>query len=99
MTAAYYTDYTSEAVKTFVLAYRALFEAEPNSFALHGYDTLHYFVDICARYGRNWPAKLCEYSESGLQTSFRFVPGTDKGQTNAAVRRVLFTPDYKVVLL
>lgn len=99
MTAAYYTDYTSEAVKSFVLAYRALFEAEPNSFALHGYDTLHYFVNICARYGRNWPVKLCEYSESGLQTSFRFVPGNDTGKTNAAVRRVLFTPDYKVVLL
>lgn len=99
MTAAYYTDYTSEAVKSFVLAYRALFDAEPNSFALHGYDTLHYFVNICARYGRNWPAKICEYSESGLQTSFRFVPGTDTGKTNTAVRRVLFTPDYKVVLL
>jgi len=97
--ASYYVDYSDKTVQKFVKAYRALCEAEPNSFAFHGYDTMHYFVDICAKYGRMWPLKLTEYAENGLQTNFRFDENDPAGYVNAAVRRAESTPDFKTRLL
>ena len=81
------------------MAYRALFNAEPNQFAFHGYDTMHFFIDICRTYGRQWPKVLQDYSERGLQTDFRFAREEGaEGFVNTAVRRVIYTPDFKVVL-
>ena len=97
--ASYYVDYSDPQVQKFVRSYRALCEAEPNSFAFHGYDTMHYFVNICAEYGRKWPLKLSEYSENGLQTGFRFDANDPEGKVNAAVRRVELTPNLKTKLL
>ena len=99
ISAAYFTDFNTKNVSNFIMAYRALYNAEPNQFAFHGYDTMHFFVDICRTYGRQWPKVLQDYSERGLQTDFRFKQeeGT-KGFINSAVRRVVYTPDYKIVL-
>jgi len=97
--AAYFIDYSNDAVNHFVMTYRALFGAEPNSFAIHGYDSMHYFLNICKTYGKMWPMKLTEYKEKGLQTDFDFVQAPDgKGFINQAVRRVEYMPDYSVVL-
>jgi LysM repeat protein len=99
ISAAYFTDWGNKNVSNFIMAYRALFNAEPNQFAFHGYDTMHFFIDICRTYGRQWPKVLQDYSERGLQTDFRFVRDEDAaGFVNAAVRRVIYTPDFKVVL-
>lgn len=99
ISAAYFTDWGNKNVSNFIMAYRALFNAEPNQFAFHGYDTMHFFIDICRTYGRQWPKVLQDYSEHGLQTDFRFVRDEDAaGFVNAAVRRVIYTPDFKVVL-
>ncbi|MBP5566604.1 MAG: LysM peptidoglycan-binding domain-containing protein [Bacteroidales bacterium] len=100
ISAAYFTDFNTKNVSNFIMAYRALYNAEPNQFAFHGYDTMHFFVNICRTYGRQWPKVLQDYSERGMQTDFRFMQeeGT-KGFINAAVRRVVYTPEYKIVLL
>lgn len=99
ISAAYFTDWGEKNVSNFIMAYRALFNAEPNQFAFHGYDTMHFFIDICRTYGRQWPKVLQDYSERGLQTDFRFVRDEGAaGFVNTAVRRVIYTPDFKVVL-
>ena len=99
ISAAYFTDFNTKNVSNFIMAYRALYNAEPNQFAFHGYDTLHFFVNICRTYGRQWPKVLQDYSERGLQTDFRFVREEGAaGFVNAAVRRVIYTPEYQIVL-
>ena len=99
ISAAYITDFNNKNVSNFIMAYRALFNAEPNQFAFHGYDTLHYFVNLTRTYGRQWPKVLSNYTERGLQTDFRFVREEgNSGYLNTAVRRVVYTPDYRIVL-
>ena len=96
--ATYFTDYSNDECKKFVLAYRALFNSEPGQFALHGYDVMNYFTGICSTYGRQWAKKLCDYPASGLQTSFRFKPFDGAGQVNTSVIRVIYTPDFKLII-
>lgn len=99
VSAAYFTDFSRKEVSSFIMAYRALFNAEPNQFAFHGYDTMHCFVNLCRVYGRQWPKVLEKYQEDGLQTGFRFAREEgSRGFVNTAVRRIVYTPDYKVVL-
>lgn len=99
-TAAYFVDYQDINVKNFILAYRALFQTEPGSFAFSGYDTAHYFLNICAKAGRNWPMKICNYSEQGLQTDFYFKKDEGmKGAVNNAVRRAVYNPDYTISII
>lgn len=91
MALSYFIDYDDPAVRNFVLTYRSLFQGEPGSFAFQGYDTTHYFVTLCARYGRQWYKKLPEYGEKGLQADFRF---RDKpARVNQAARRVVYHSD------
>lgn len=94
----YQTDYMSPSVQAFIMAYRALYGAEPNQFAFHGYDCLTYFVTMCSRYGRDWFHRLPAESGRGLQTDFSFGPALRTGQVNQAVRRVIYTPEFETVL-
>lgn len=94
----YQTDYMSPSVQAFIMAYRALYGAEPNQFAFHGYDCLTYFVTMCSRYGRNWFHRLPAESGHGLQTDFSFGLAPRAGQVNQAVRRVVYTPEFETVL-
>ena len=94
--ATYFTDYSREDVKHFVLAYRALFNAEPGQFAMHGYDVVNYFGSICSVYGRQWAKRLPDYPAGGIQTAFHFGKYKGKGNVNDAIIRVLYTPDFKL---
>lgn len=98
LTSNYFVDYTDPKVRDFVLRFRALYESEPSSFAFHGYDTMHYFVSICALYGRQWYKKIEEYTENGLQTNFKFKRNGNKGAKNVAVRRIIYNPDLSTTL-
>ena len=91
MALSYFIDYDDPAVRKFILTYRSLFQGEPGSFAFQGYDTTHYFVTMCARYGRQWHKKLADYGEKGLQSDFRFKP--DPARINQAARRVVYKRD------
>lgn len=98
VSSSYQTDYGNQDVQAFVMAYRALFHAEPNSFAFHGYDCLTYFATLCARYGSSWFSFLPYESARGLQTDFTFDGTSGTGRVNSAVRRVVYTPDYRITL-
>lgn len=91
LTLSYFVDYDDPAVRQFILTYRALFQGEPGSFAFQGYDTAHYFVTMCAKYGRQWYKKLPAYSERGLQVDFRF--NEEPARINQAARRVIYNAD------
>ena len=97
--ATYYIDYDDPAVIAFVKDFRALFQAEPDNFAFHGYDTFKYFVSACENYGRNWEQKLDEFKMSGLQTTFKFVWDPDTaGDVNSGIRRVVYSPGFQVTV-
>ena len=88
---SYFIDYDDPDVKRFILAYRALFQNEPGSFAFQGYDTMRHFVKMCSVYGRQWFKKLPEFAEEGLQSDFRFTQ--EKPRLNQAVRRIVYNTD------
>lgn len=92
---SYYVDYDAPEVKSFVLAYRTLFNAEPGAFAFSGYDVAGYFLSISAKYGKNWVKKLEDYGFEGLQADFRFS-GEGKGFVNKATRRIIYNPDFTI---
>ena len=94
---SYFIDYDSPAVQKFLLAYRALFNAEPGPFAFQGYDTAYNFIKMCSKYGRRWPDKLDDESMRGLQSNFSFE--RRGGHINKAVRRVVYGPDYSIKLV
>jgi LysM repeat protein len=93
----YYADYTSGAVVNFIMDYRALYGGEPDSYAFHGYDTMKYFLSIFAAYGEDWFSHIDEFTMSGLQMYFRFCrPAGYEGAVNAGLRRLVYSPGYKV---
>jgi len=91
----YYVDYDSPEVRTFVYSYRALFKAEPNSFAFHGYDTMKYFTKLCSMFGREWFTKVDEYRSKGLQSDFSFGKAAT-GAVNHACRRIVYNNDFTI---
>ena len=97
LTAAYFIDYEDPKVRSFILTYRALFNNEPGSFAFQGYDTMRYFVTMCAKYGRQWYKKLPEYRQKGLQADFRFFP--EQPRINQATRRIVYSKDLTTTLV
>ena len=94
---SYFIDYDSPAVQKFLLAYRALFNAEPGPFAFQGYDTAYNFIKMCSKYGRRWPDKLDDEKMRGLQSNFSFE--RRGGHINKAVRRVVYGPDFSITLV
>ena len=97
LAAAYFIDYEDPKVRDFILAYRALFNNEPGSFAFQGYDMMRYYVTMCAKYGRQWYKKLPEYRQKGLQADFRF--SAEQPRVNQATRRIVYNKDLTTKLV
>lgn len=98
MTSNYFVDYNNPEIKKFVLAYRALFQNEPSSFSFHGYDSVNFFVSMCAKYGRQWHKKIQEESWRGMQTDFMFNESENAGMVNSAIRRIVYNTDLSTTL-
>lgn len=94
----YFVDYSNPSVKNFILKFRAVFNAEPSSFAFHGYDTMLYFTTLVNTYGRQWRKRITHYQSSGLQTDFKFEADGRKGAENCAVRRIRYYSDLSTSL-
>ena len=99
MSLGYYIDYDNPKVQAFLLAYRALFNTEPNQYAFVGYDTAYTLLKACSNYGDKWADMLCLERRRGLQSDFFFkhIPGG--GYVNQAVRRIVHEPGYVTRLL
>lgn len=92
----YYIDYDDQRVKNFLLKYRALFNAEPTQFAFQGYDIASYFIEMCSRYGKNWPYRMSEEEKSMLQSTFRCLKDGEGGYINHGVRRIIYEKDWTI---
>lgn len=99
---SYFVDYDSGRVKNFLLAYRAIFGAEPTPFAYQGYDAAYYFI-------RNFTTKERDYERigrmgtrkyRGLQSDFQLdsEDGETRGYANKGIRRVIYNPDFSIKL-
>lgn len=99
VSSSYYIDYDNSSVKKFLMAYRALYNAEPTPFSYQGYDLAKYFISIVSRYGINWREMLESRDSSGLQSSYMFVRTEAGGYVNHAVRRIIYDADYSTHLI
>lgn len=95
---SYFVDYESFNVQKFLMEYRALMNTEPGPFAYQGYDTAFYFIKSCAENGRRWTDRMDVETIRGLQSNFKFERTEAGGHINTAVRRVIYAPDYSVIL-
>ncbi len=95
---AYYIDYDSPRTRSFILAYRALYNTEPTQFAFQGYDLAYYFIRSKAQHGDFWMETTSKNTQM-LQTDFRFVKSENGGYYNVGVRRIVYGPDYSIKIV
>lgn len=92
----YYINYEDQAVKDFLMKYRAIYNTEPTQFAFQGYDLATYFINLCSKYGKDWMDMLESSSEAMLQSTFRFSKQETGGYINTGVRRIEYGPKWKI---
>jgi len=95
---SYHVDYDSKDVQEFLMKYRAIYGTEPSRTAFQGYDLMKFFTTINSEYGRRWN-ECGSIQGSGLQSDFNLVKTEHGGFVNEAVRRVVYEPDYSVILV
>ena len=92
---SYNVNYDSEAVRQFIMKYRALFMTEPTQFAYQGYDLATYFINLIHKYGNDWRSKITEEEGKMLQSTLKFVKDGE-GYSNVGIRRVQYMPDGSI---
>lgn len=97
----YFIDYTDERTLDFIHKYRAFFNAEPTRFSFQGYDVAMYMARTLSQYGISWSRMIGSHPQMQLmQTNFSFSrSGEEGGLINNGLRKVIMTPDYKVLLV
>lgn len=92
----YFINYEDQAVKDFLLKYRALYNTEPTQFAFQGYDIARYFISLCHKYGKRWPEKLNESEKAMLQSTFKCCKQGTGGWVNNGIRRIVYGDGWSV---
>lgn len=92
----YYVDYSSAEVKSFVKKFRALFGAEPNTYAFQGYDLATYFLGMLQNYGKEFVSYLEDNPQRMLQTSISLRRKENGGHTNEATTNIIYRPEYRI---
>lgn len=96
---SYYINYDDPKVMSFLMKYRALFNAEPSQFAFQGYDIAAYFIDLVNKYGEKWVEKIDEGKKKMLQNTFDFKKTPEGGYINNGVRRIVYGDKWSVTEL
>lgn len=94
---SYFVDYRNGNVHDFIQGYRALFNTEPSQFAFQGYDIMKSLSLLKGKYGKKWIRTLDKVTVKGLQADYKYVRRPDGGFVNTATRRVIYTPDRRIV--
>lgn len=92
----YFINYEDQAVKDFLLKYRAIYNTEPSQFAFQGYDIASYFINLCYKYGKDWTQMLEKSNRAMLQSSFRFSKQGTGGYINTGIRRIAYGPNWTI---
>jgi hypothetical protein len=77
-----YTEYASDNVKGFILAYRAKYFDEPLTYAFSGFDAGYFFLGALMDYGRDFEKCLDDMRVPLIQNQFRFENKGDDGYDN-----------------
>ena len=93
---SYYINYGDPRVMSFLMRYRALFNAEPSQFAFQGYDIATFFIELVNKYGENWAEKIGEGKKKMLQSTFDFMKTPEGGYINNGVRRIVYGDKWSV---
>lgn len=97
MSMPYNVDYSNDKVKSFVIRYRDLYNAEPTPFAFQGYDIACYFISALNDMGGDLGNYIEFYPKSMLQSEMKFRrDGRRGGFINSATKNVVFKPDYSI---
>lgn len=97
---SYYVDYNSPEVQEFLMAYRALYKAEPSPFAYQGYDLTYYFISTISQFGDRWKERFSDGTASLLQSDYSFERINEYGGfINTGIRRIEYKPDYKIEIV
>lgn len=93
----YFVDYDNLSTVRIVQEYRSKFNADPDVYALQGYDAAVYFMRQLENNGTGFLSFLSQSSESGVQNLFRFSQyPSESGFENKNVF-ILKYQDYKLV--
>lgn len=93
----FFVDYNDETTRSFIAAYRALYNTEPTPYAFQGYDLLFYFVTMMDELGECFTDFITFYPKNMLQNSISFERADEEsGLTNKGTRNVRFNPDYTI---
>lgn len=91
-----FIDYDNDTIKQFIIAYRAMYKADPSTYVFQGYDVTNYYLQALNKYGLNFQSQLGTIKGDGLQTSFDFINvSTDSGFENRSIR-VIGCMDHKL---
>ena len=93
---AYYINYEDQAVKDFLMKYRALYNTEPSQFAFQGYDVAYHFINLCNKYGKDWTTRIEECEKDMLQSTFKFTKLGTGGHVNTGLRRIVYGPKWTI---
>ena len=93
---AYYINYEDQAVKDFLMKYRALYNTEPSQFAFQGYDVAYHFISLCNKYGKDWTNHIEDCEKDMLQSTFKFTKLGTGGHLNTGLRRIVYGPKWTI---
>lgn len=96
---SYHIDYNTSETLDFIKQYKKAFNTFPSSFAFQGYDIITFFVRAMNEYGKDFPVKIINEKKNMLQSDVLFIPvNSGSGYENRAIRDILYTKDWQVVL-
>jgi LysM repeat protein len=104
---AFYFNYQSENVISFIKKYRLLFDTDPVSiskygfsYSMLGYDIVSYFTNAYTHFGKNFTNYFPCVKYKSLTAPFNFVQtGQDDGFTNTTTQIVRYNRDYTIEVL
>lgn len=97
ITQPFFIDYSSDATKRFIAAYRYYYKGEPTNYSFYGYDTALYFLQSLKNYGTNLMPYLVDNEKELLQSKFKFRKSENEGLENIGVYLLEYTPSFDII--
>lgn len=82
ISASFYVNYKSQAVKNFIARYRDEYSFEPSEYSFKGFDMGYYFGGLLEKYGNDYAKHLKDSVYKGLHNTFKFSKDPKTGYMN-----------------
>lgn len=90
ISASFYINYKSQAIKSFITRYRNEFRLEPSDYSFKGFDIAFYFGSLLEKYGNNYAKHLEETFFKGMHANFKFSKVSKYGYINTELMMLRF---------